>query len=359
MPKKDSNTTATLEFDRAALEVQLIEKQRTIDYDTKEFTVELLVQKLDNGDFFIPAYQREFVWHDKRRAKFIESVLLGLPIPFMFAADTPDGTLEIVDGAQRLRTLREFLDNKLILRGLEQLTNLDGRYFGDLPTAQQRKFKNRTLRMVVLTDKTSDDAKYDIFQRINTGSDTLRSSELRKGAYRGPFYSFVEECAGRTDFMELCPVGRNPGLRREREELVLRFFVYSERYNEFRHDVQRFLDDYTKEKNKLYEQASEGAKQDRSEKLLEFDRVMKFVAAFFPFGFAKTPNASTTPRVRFEAIAVGVNLALRQNPNLKPKTMAWLDGKDFRSLTTTHGSNSQPRLAARIEFVRDILLSLG
>ncbi len=119
------------------------------------------------------------------------------------------------------------------------------------------------------------------------------------------------------------------------------------------------MDDYTKEKNKLYEQASDGAKQDRSEKLLEFDRVMKFVAAFFPFGFAKTPNASTTPRVRFEAIAVGVNLALRQNPNLKPKTMSWLDGKEFRSLTTTHGSNSQPRLAARIEFVRNILLSLG
>jgi len=209
MPRQIPNAGPTLEFDRVAMESQLVEKQRTIDYDTKEFTVELLVQKLDNGDFFIPPYQREFIWHDKRRAKFIESVLLGLPIPFMFAADTKDGILEIVDGAQRLRTLREFLDNKLILRDLEQLTNLAGRYFADLPTAQQRKFKNRTLRMVVLADKTTDDAKYDIFQRINTGSDTLRSSEVRKGAYRGPFYSFVEECAGRTDFMELCPVGRS------------------------------------------------------------------------------------------------------------------------------------------------------
>ncbi|HWH57761.1 MAG TPA: DUF262 domain-containing protein [Terriglobales bacterium] len=348
-----------MEFDRVAMESQLVEKQRTIDYDTKEFTVELLVQKLDNGDFFIPPYQREFIWHDKRRAKFIESVLLGLPIPFMFAADTKDGILEIVDGAQRLRTLREFLDNKLILRDLEQLTNLAGRYFADLPTAQQRKFKNRTLRMVVLADKTTDDAKYDIFQRINTGSDTLRSSEVRKGAYRGPFYSFVEECAGRTDFMELCPVGRRPGLRREREELVLRFFAYSERYDSFRHDVQKFLDDYTKEKNKLYEQQNDEAKQDRTAKLLEFDRVMKFVAQFFPYGFAKTANAGTTPRVRFEAIAVGVNLALRKTPQLNPKTMSWLEGNQFKSLTTTHGSNSQPRLAARIEFVRDTLLSVG
>jgi hypothetical protein len=213
--------------------------------------------------------------------------------------------------------------------------------------------------MVVLTDKTTDDAKYDIFQRINTGSDTLRSSEVRKGAYRGPFYSFVEECAGRTDFIELCPVGRNPSLRREREELVLRFFAYSERYNSFRHDVQKFLDDYTKEKNRLYEEATETSRLDRAAKLADFDRVMKFVADFFPYGFAKTANATTTPRVRFEAIAVGVNLALRQHGLLSPKTMSWLEGSQFKALTTTHGSNSQPRLAARIEFVRDTLLSVG
>jgi Protein of unknown function DUF262 len=355
MPKHNSGNVAS-ELDRSAIETQLVDKQRTIDYDTKEFTVELFVQKLDNGDFFIPAYQREFVWHEKRRAKFIESVLLGLPIPFMFAADTPDGTLEIVDGAQRLRTLREFLDNKLVLTSLEQLTMLEGRRFSDLPTSQQRKFKNRTLRMIVLTDKTTDDAKYDIFQRINTGSDVLRSSEVRKGAYRGPFYSLVEECAGRTDFIELCPVGRGLGLRREREELVLRFFAYSERYTAFRHDVQGFLDQYTVEKNRLYENGTDLSKADRESKKSEFDQVMRFVAEFFPHGFAKSATATTTPRVRFEAIAVGVILALRQNPTLKPRQMSWLDSPRFKELTTTHGSNSQVRLAARIEFVRDSLL---
>jgi hypothetical protein len=357
MSKNASKGSTASELERAAIESQLVEKQRTIDYDTKEFTVELFVQKLDNGDFFIPAYQREFVWHERRRAKFIESVLLGLPIPFMFAADTPDGTLEIVDGAQRLRTLREFLDNKLVLTSLEQLTNLEGHRFSDLPTPQQRKFKNRTLRMIVLTDKTTEDAKYDIFQRINTGSDVLRSSEVRKGAYRGPFYSLVEECAGRTDFIELCPVGRGPGLRREREELVLRFFAYSERYEDFRHDVRKFLDEYTREKNRLYGEETEPSKIDREAKRSDFDRVMKFVADFFPYGFAKSATATTTPRVRFEAIAVGANLALRKNPNLRPKQLSWLDSPRFRELTTTHGSNSQVRLAARIEFVRDSLLA--
>jgi hypothetical protein len=356
MGRPRDTETARLIFDHSLIENQLLEKQRTIDYDTKDFTVELLVQKLGNGDFFIPAYQREFVWNEKRKTKFIESVLLGLPIPFMFSADTKDGTLEIIDGAQRLRTLRDFIEDRVVLRKLEQLSELESCTFSEIPVAQQRKFKNRTLRMIVLTDKTTDDAKYDIFQRINTGSDVLRSSEVRKGAYRGPFYSLVEECAGRTDFIELCPVGRKPTLRREREELVLRFFAYSERYNSFKHDVQSFLDEYTVEKNTLYQSESPKASSDRVSKVLEFGHVMKFVQQFFPFGFAKSATASTTPRVRFEAIAVGTNLALREQPSLHPMDLSWLDSQQFRSLTTTHGSNSQPRLAARIEFVRDRLL---
>jgi Protein of unknown function DUF262 len=139
----------------AQMEQQIVEKQRAIDYDTKEFTVELLVQKFESGDFFVPAYQRAFIWSSERQSKFIESVLLGLPIPFMFMADTPDGRLEIVDGAQRLNTLASFMGDKLRLGRLEQLNQLEGCVFADLPTAQQRKFKNRTLRMVVLSDKTT------------------------------------------------------------------------------------------------------------------------------------------------------------------------------------------------------------
>jgi hypothetical protein len=152
-------------------------------------------------------------------------------------------------------------------------------------------------------------------------------------------------------------VGHKPSLRREREELILRFFAYSERYSAFQHDVQRFLDQYTAEKNTLYLNDPNAGESDKRAKLAEFDAVMKFVAEFFPYGFAKSANATTTPRVRFEAIAVGVNLALRVKPGLRPKHMLWLESPEFRQHVTTHGSNSQPRLAARVEFVRDSLLS--
>src|SRR5262245_37568057 len=281
----------------AAIEQQLIEKQRTIDYDTKEFTVELLVQKFEAGDFFIPGYQRAFVWSIERQSKFIESVLLGLPIPFLFAADTSEGRLEVVDGAQRLHTLSAFMSDRLRLVSLEVLSNLEGHFYSNLPPAQQRKFKNRTLRMIVLSDDTSAESKFSIFERINTGSDSLRSSEFRKGAYSGPFYDFVDELAGQSDFLLLCPVTENLARRGERQELVLRFLAYSDRYKEFSHDVKAFLNAYMIEKTKLYKSDETKANKDREQLRERFSRMLAFVKTYFPYGFAKTPMATTTPRV--------------------------------------------------------------
>ena len=341
----------------ARAEQQIAEKQRTINYDTKEFTVELLVHKYRAGEFTIPRYQREFVWSDERRSKFIESVILGLPIPFMFTAETPEGVLEIVDGAQRIRTLAAFMDDGFTLRKLETLDLANDSAYSDLPPAQQRKFKNRTLRMIVLSDTITPESKFDIFERINTGSDSLRNAELRKGAYPGPFYQLVDECAGKTDFMRLCPINAQVARRGERQELVLRFFAYAERYLMFRHDVARFLNAYVVEKNNLYKDDSPAGAKDRAEKMAAFSEMLVFVDQYFPFGFAKTQYASTTPRVRFEAIAIGAHLALQNNPRLKPRDMSWLTSTDFQRQVTTHASNSAPRLRGRIEYVRDALLS--
>lgn len=341
----------------ARAEQQIADKQRTINYDTKEFTVELLVNKFKAGEFTIPRYQREFVWADERRSRFIESVILGLPIPFMFTAETQEGVLEIVDGAQRIRTLSAFMDDAFRLRRIGALTLLNGASYSDLPPAQQRKFKNRTMRMIVLSDTTTTDSKFDIFERINTGSDSLRNAELRKGAYPGPFYQLVDECAGKTDFMRLCPINERVARRGERQELVLRFFAYAERYRSFQHDVARFLNAYVVEKNNFYRAGTPEAARDRASKVTAFSDMLSFVDKYFPFGFAKTRHASTTPRVRFEAIAVGTHLALQVNPSLKPRDMAWMDSSDFKRHVTTHASNSAPRLRGRIEYVRDVLLS--
>ena len=107
-------------------ETQLQTMQRQVDYDTKDYTVELLLSKFERGDFFIPDYQRQYVWKANNRSLFIESVLLGLPIPFMFFAGCDDGRLEIIDGAQRMQTLNEFVNGKMRLSRLPKLNLLDG-----------------------------------------------------------------------------------------------------------------------------------------------------------------------------------------------------------------------------------------
>ena len=346
-----------LELELDAIEKQIVKNQNNIDYDTKEYTVELLVEKFKKREFFVPQYQRKFIWNNKRQSRFIESVLLGLPTPYMFMADNQDGRLEIVDGAQRMYTLDAFLDGKLTLKDLEILTVLNQLKFDDIPLPQQRKFKNRTLRMVVLGDRTTEDAKFSIFERINSGSETLKYSELRKGAYSGPFYTLVDDLAREPIFVDLCPVTQKLADRGERQELILRYLAYSERYHEFKHDVGEFLNAYIKEKNSQYRNNPNFGNKEKLEKREEFLRMLSFVKKWFPYGFAKSARATTTPRVRFEAIAVGVNLALQCNPSLVPVSITWLDSKDFERNTTTHGSNSPKRLKDRIEFVKNSLLS--
>ncbi|MEH6353105.1 DUF262 domain-containing protein [Pseudomonas sp. 3JA] len=339
-------------FDSDTLQMiddQISSFQSVIAYDTKEYVVEVIVKRFNEGKLFVPDYQRNFVWQISRRCKFIESVLMGLPIPFMFGVQCSDGRVEILDGAQRIQTLKQFCDNELKLKNLERLDLLDGHSLKDLPAAQQNKFLDRTMRMVVLPETLSQSVRLDMFERINTGSEDLKDSEIRRGAYSGRFFEFVEKCANDALFNALCPMSEKSKSRREREELVLRFFAYSDKYQSFKHSVKDFLNEYLVEMNQ--NDFSEDHYRD------QFNAMLSYVKSNFESGFAKTPGAKSTPRVRFEAISIGVNLALREITNLHG-----IDGNlltassEFESLTTTHGSNSGPRLRARVDYVKNFLL---
>jgi hypothetical protein len=239
------------------VENQIISNQQSVSYDTREFTVELVVSKYkegiedDQNEIYVPEYQREFVWDRERQSKFIESVILGLPIPFMFVAEMPDtGRLEIVDGSQRIRTLNAFLDNKLKLSKLDMLTHLEGFYFKDLTIPRQRKFKNSVLRMVVLSDKTTEKVRMEMFKRINKGPDLVNSMELRKGLLQGAFRDFIyKECAIIETFEKLCPLTVLAKNRQEGQELILRFFAFYDEYPNYTKGLSDFLDKYLDKKN--------------------------------------------------------------------------------------------------------------
>ena len=343
---------------RDAAEAEIVAHHKTIDYDTREYPVEVLVQKYlsrieeDDNELFVPDYQREHTWPSDHQSKFIESVLIGLPIPYLFVADVSgkEGRLEIVDGSQRIRTLAAFMENKLRLSGLKKLSHLEGFKFEDLPVSRQRRFKRHTLRMIELTENADEEVRRDIFERINTGSQPLTDMEVRWGVHDSPFLRFIRECSEEEVFVRLAPLNEAAVKRREREEFVLRFFAYLKNYQGFDRRVVVFLNEYLAV-------AQKGFDDNIREKMMqEWDTMLSFVERHFPTGFSKAKGHVRTPRIRFEAISVGSALALRIKSKLKPDNVDWLESPEFKKLTTSDSSNSRPKIVKRIEYVRDRLL---
>ena len=326
---------------------QLEDLRASVRYDTRDYPVELIVEKFSKGDFVTPDYQRSFIWDVKDRSFFVESVLLGLPIPFMFWAELDEGKMEIVDGVQRINTLAHFVNDKIKLQGLKKLTELNGFKFSDLGTAQQLKFKNRALRIILLSSETADNLRQDIFSRVNRSGRKATDSEFRRGTYPGRLTDFIDKCQKKPLFKELCPLSNTKELRYEGFELVLRFFAYTNTYLDSKHKIGAFLDEFLNNNQDTFNEQEYEA---------EFNAMCNFVKAHFESGFAKV-GIKQVPRVRFEAISVGVAHALRENPNLTVDSVNdWLNSERFNELTTSDASNNPNRLKDRIEFVRDCLL---
>lgn len=339
-----------------AAEAQIVEEAKRIEFYLTEYSLELLVDKLRGKEFIIPKYQREFTWEPERKSRFIESVVMGLPIPFLFFWEMPDGKLEIVDGSQRLRTLEEFLLGGLRLTALEGLTLMSRFTFADLPESRQRKIRNRSIRGIVLNEHADEEARFDLFDRINTGSMIANKAEVRRGVLSGPFLDLVTELSNLPSFVVLAPMSKGDVEKREREELVTRFFAYSDGLDGYRDRPSEFLFNYVRRMNQavIADPATIETYRRR------FVDTMVFIAQVFPNGFKKNPKSNATPRARFEAIAVGSQLARNQNPLLTaeqvPAVDAWLTGDKFGKVTGSDGANAIARLRERTGFVRDKLL---
>ena len=364
--QKPTRTQAEID----AAEGEIVKNIRDVRYIVREYPAEVVVQKYlvgrdqEKNEIYVPDYQRELVWSEKNQSRFIESMLIGLPIPFLFVADVSDiedpanaGRLEIVDGVQRIRTLGRFLTGELVLSGLERLRDLNGFKFADLHPSRQRRFRRSTLRLIELTESVTEDVRRDMFDRINTGAVGLEAVEVRRGMEPGPFLELTTELAADPLLHTLAPISIGLQKRYEYEELVTRFFAFLNRYEKYGIGpegkvVKNFLLSYVQDTNEQLQNDPSILDPMRG----EWKRMLAFVHQHFPDGFKKTGPGRKVPRVRFEAIAVGVGLALRENPNLVSANFDWLESKDFREWTTSDASNNRANLIGRVEFVRDKLL---
>lgn len=341
-------------------EVQVDYRHRIGDYSIGELLRKFVSEgQPDTTDkdylskLYVPKYQRKFIWKKEMQSKFIESIFMGVPIQPLFAFELEeDGNLELLDGVQRLSSIKSFVDNKLVLGNLEELNALNGFQFKDLGTARKRKFLNTQLKLYIINENTDEGIRADIFRRINEGGKRLEPAEIRKGKFiENKFYSFILKMSETKEFTKLFSSTKaTDKLRGEKEELVTRFFALSNNYESFNHSVKNFLDEYIIKEGKTFNEPR------REEMKTELFKTLDFVEMNFPNGFRKSEKSKSIPRVRFEAISIGTNLALRECPDLKVRSVNWINSNEFKEKTTSDAANNKSKVIGRIEFVKECLL---
>ena len=224
-----------------------------------DYPVDALVKRIASNDIIVPTFapgaefdnirgfQREFVWSKTQSDKFIESLLLGLPVPGIFLVVREDGRLLVLDGQQRLMTLHAFYEG--VIRSKEySLENVQNEYLGktykSLDPEIRRKLDDSIIHAtIVRQDEPSDDQSsvYMVFERLNTGGTALQPQEIRVALYGGPFIRFLHRMNESKAWRDI--YGRKSN-RLKDQELILRFFALLYRSDEYRRPMKEFLNGF-------------------------------------------------------------------------------------------------------------------
>lgn len=218
-------------------------------------TLELLAMKLDSEDLIVPFYQRKFVWKIEQASRLIESFLIGLPVPQVFFYVNDEGTLEIIDGQQRIMSIKYFLEGYFgeedaqgkrkvfALKGLSDTYSYNGKTFKDLDKKDQRKLKNATLRAInirQLAPSTSNDCVFHIFQRLNTGGTQLKPQEIRNAVYRGNIVKELQILNENQHWLNILGF-KLPHKNQRDVELILRLFGLYQDWTNYEKPMIGFL----------------------------------------------------------------------------------------------------------------------
>ncbi len=216
--------------------------ERRLRTETYDFTVSTLVDYLKQGHVSIPTFQRGYVWNKTQASRLIESLVINCPIPVIYLSQNADETLSVIDGNQRVNSIKLFLDNEYDLKGLSAYPELEGLYYSDLDPRLQRHILNRTLRCICILKDTHPQIKFDVFERLNTGSIKLSAHELRHGLYMGALMKTVEELSSNSIFKSLTMTMNDK--RMKADELALRFLAFSEGWKKYKKPMADFLNNY-------------------------------------------------------------------------------------------------------------------
>jgi len=229
-----------------------------------DFDVDGVVKRITKGDIFIPSFQRNFIWNMTESSRFVESLLLGLPVPGIFLAQDPDtGKMLVIDGQQRLLSLKYFFEgffnpkegaaSKRVFKLVKVQEPYSGKTCKSLDERDRINLENCVIHAtVVKQDSPSDDdtSIYHIFERLNSGGRKLTAQEIRTAVYHGTFLELLEELNSHSEWRSIFgPVND----RMRDQELILRFFAMLQEAGDYKKPMVDFLNRFLKKNRNLSE----------------------------------------------------------------------------------------------------------
>jgi hypothetical protein len=239
--KLDQLVLQVIEAEQSGTDINATDSQETVQpFDpedikvhAKQFSLRLITDMIDDEDIDLsPDFQRNLVWNNFQKSRLIESILLRIPLPMFYFSEDDEGRITIVDGLQRISTIKDFMDNKFRLRNLEYLhDSCDGRYFKDdgtkkgLDPKYLRWFNQTQFSVNVIDPSSPAKVKYDIFRRINTGGKPLNNQEIRNCLAGTGLRDTLREMAELNEFKSASDHSVR-STRMEDQEVALRFILF-------------------------------------------------------------------------------------------------------------------------------------
>ncbi len=276
-----------------------------IRVDQQMLSVKYMLELMDQDLIELnPGYQRRRVWRDnKKKSLLIESLMLRIPIPAFYFYENEDGKYQVIDGQQRLTTIREFVNGEFRLTGLEYLgKDYNKRKFKDLDTKYVQRIYRTQIAVNILDARSPKNVIFDIFRRVNTGGVNLNPQEMRNAICKQEVRDFLIKSTKNENYL-LATRGRVKDDRMDSQELVLRFYAFYKAYdyekNVLHYDypnIAAMLDDAIEELNKMQPSM-------REELYKKFDLAMRrSYEAFGEYAFSKIQKDGRTVKRNMDYI---------------------------------------------------------
>ncbi|OOW10246.1 hypothetical protein MF4642_07815 [Acinetobacter sp. MF4642] len=365
-----------------ALISEIDENLKNVHTQSLDISFNELLDMVTSSELDIsPDYQRIFRWSAGAQSRFIESLLLEMPVPPIYVVEIEDNKKLLIDGLQRLSSYLHFRGElnapeepvcinkgeKLTLTDCDIIESLNGKTYDDLGTALQIKLKRSFVRVEVVRKSSNHKFKYHMFKRLNTGGTLLTDQQMRNCTIRlldNKFNDFIIALSKNENFKIT-----TENLTQEQifgaydQELVLRFFTFLNNRDAFKHDIRDFMTEYM-------EQVSDPDHNREFDFIAQeqiFNKTFEILAkvlgnqSFSRANINRTKLASMFIVYQFESFALGIQDHLEAIDISTEKKCEKLKSffteikldEDYINLTTGGGKNTPNALNARVNFVSD------